>query len=844
MKNSGQPVLFIDITETKDELNNKNYQFNITPEAIQLLQQIGDRNIAVLVIAGPQRTGKSFLANRFLKQMDGFAIGPSTNPCTKGIWVWNKPVKLNETTDMIILDTEGLNSIQRDLTIDMKIFSISVLLASMFIYNNLGHIDESAIENLSLVVRLSENICIQKMSDGDAKLGEFFPSFYWILRDFSLDLRGITPKAYLENCLKPLPGNTSEIIKKNEIRDKFRQYFQIRDCEALVRPLDEEHKLARIEKQPWNSLRPAFIEGVTNIEKKVFQGIKAKSIMNKTLTGKMLMGLVMEYLQAINTGGIPNIMNSLEAVVSSQVRREHEEARSQYLQNVSQAFSPEKLPIDEEILIEQHRVIVDNVFSEMQKRSKSFIDAEQLIEIRKDLQELINTEFNIKIQQNKELSLNSCKNVLLKFMNQFSLPNIQNPDQINVSFQEKIDDFQRFLKNYLINQKGNGKYKVFSEVFPGFIFGYFKQCFEKMNSVYNEEVNRNKVKVKQVNEQAELLRNSIKEYERLTLDLQREIEQQKSQLEKLSRENSKTKMFQEQDDKSSFGQIEQLQLQIKNKKEKNKQLKQENLEASENLYKVRSELNQKKKEIQGLKSEIDELKKLTNNSTGLGNDQEIQEVITAVRNLKNQITFMDNFFSTRNSIESSYASSQDTQIKEYEQFRMEKQKIIQDYKNKLDLYKQQNEQERERNVRKIATQNKYMEELKIKNMELTEQNQELTKKSIQLKELIKENEKLRENNSIKQQNLDTLQLVFQEQQKQLEKNSNLKLDLENKLAFMKSEQFQLVSFKESFPYLLRESLKYILNRNSKLKHSLKTLNEEDIQQVKECFLEVGVELNL
>ena len=43
--------------------------------------------------------------------MDGFAIGPSTNPCTKGIWMWNKPVRLNDTTDMIILDTEGMNSV-------------------------------------------------------------------------------------------------------------------------------------------------------------------------------------------------------------------------------------------------------------------------------------------------------------------------------------------------------------------------------------------------------------------------------------------------------------------------------------------------------------------------------------------------------------------------------------------------------------------------------------------------------------------------------------------------------------------------------------------------------------
>lgn len=98
-------------------------------------------------------------------RMNGFAIGSSTNPCTKGIWIWNKPVRLNETTDMIILDTEGLHSvcmmpliqiyknkyaffsdeIERDESVDVKIFVISVLLASMLVYNNIGHIDELAI---------------------------------------------------------------------------------------------------------------------------------------------------------------------------------------------------------------------------------------------------------------------------------------------------------------------------------------------------------------------------------------------------------------------------------------------------------------------------------------------------------------------------------------------------------------------------------------------------------------------------------------------------------------------------------------------------------------------------
>lgn len=39
------------------------------------------------------------------------------------------------------------------------------------------------------------------MNESDAKLGEFFPQFYWVLRDFSLDLKGMSPQEYLEKTL-------------------------------------------------------------------------------------------------------------------------------------------------------------------------------------------------------------------------------------------------------------------------------------------------------------------------------------------------------------------------------------------------------------------------------------------------------------------------------------------------------------------------------------------------------------------------------------------------------------------------------------------------------------------
>jgi len=81
----GKPILLIDIKEELDENRNPKYKFEMNNyQAIECLKKIKNMKVCVLCIAGPQRTGKSFLANRILKRMKAFAIGPTTNPCTKG----------------------------------------------------------------------------------------------------------------------------------------------------------------------------------------------------------------------------------------------------------------------------------------------------------------------------------------------------------------------------------------------------------------------------------------------------------------------------------------------------------------------------------------------------------------------------------------------------------------------------------------------------------------------------------------------------------------------------------------------------------------------------------------
>ena len=79
----------------------------------------------------------------------------------------------------ILLDTEGLNSCERDQQIDMKIFTLSLLLSSFFMYNCMTAIDENALESLSLVVNLSKHIHVttkpSTVTEDHALFAKYFP---------------------------------------------------------------------------------------------------------------------------------------------------------------------------------------------------------------------------------------------------------------------------------------------------------------------------------------------------------------------------------------------------------------------------------------------------------------------------------------------------------------------------------------------------------------------------------------------------------------------------------------------------------------------------------------------
>ena len=75
-------------------------------------------------MVGNYRTGKSYLLNKMLlTEKSGFEVGETINACTKGLWIYNKPIigvnEDGESIPVLIVDTEG---------------SISILLGFYFLF--------------------------------------------------------------------------------------------------------------------------------------------------------------------------------------------------------------------------------------------------------------------------------------------------------------------------------------------------------------------------------------------------------------------------------------------------------------------------------------------------------------------------------------------------------------------------------------------------------------------------------------------------------------------------------------------------------------------------------------
>ncbi|KAL0889277.1 hypothetical protein Bca101_013260 [Brassica carinata] len=337
-------------------------KFRMDPEAVATLLLVKEP-IGVVSVCGRARQGKSFILNQLLGRSNGFQVASTHKPCTKGLWLWSSPIKRTALDgseyNLLLLDSEGIDAYDQTGTYSTQIFSLAVLLSSMFVYNQMGGIDEASLDRLSLVTQMTKHIRV-KASEGTSspsELGQFSPIFVWLLRDFYLDLvednRKISPRDYLEIALRPVQGGGGDNAAKNEIRDSIRALFPDRECFALVRPLTNEKDLQRLDQIPLEDLRGEFAAGLDSLTKFVFEKTRPKQVAGTVMTGPILAAITQSYLDALNNGAVPTITSSWQSVEETECRRAYDSGIEAYMAAFDQSKAPE-----EGVLREEHEEAV------------------------------------------------------------------------------------------------------------------------------------------------------------------------------------------------------------------------------------------------------------------------------------------------------------------------------------------------------------------------------------------------------------------------------------------------------------------------------------------------------
>uniref|UniRef100_A0A8C9RYZ5 Guanylate-binding protein 1-like n=1 Tax=Scleropages formosus TaxID=113540 RepID=A0A8C9RYZ5_SCLFO len=505
----------------------------VVQEATEYLMRI-NQPVVVVAVVGLYRTGKSYLMNKLAGKRKGFALGATVQSKTKGIWMWCVPHPVKEGHTLVLLDTEGLGDVEKgDQKNDAWIFSLAILLSSTLVYNSRGTIDNQAVENLQYVTELTERIKVKAPSASsaedddaeDAQFVQFFPSFVWAVRDFTLlleiDGRQVNEDQYLEHALTLKKGKNHATLDYNLPRECIRNYFPTRKCFIFETPAPPE-KMAHLESMTESELSPSFQAVAFDFCNYIFKESSVKKVKGGLpVTGRMLSHLAKTYVETIASGGVP----CLENAVLTMAQIENQAAVEEGLQVYQRGMQGLTFPVSMEEMSNEHR----NWDSQATKTfmSRSFKDDSG--EYLKTLADAINKEYASFLLKNEDMSEKVCRQLLSELSEDMA-------NKLKNGFYAKPGGYELYCSdhdNLVAEYRKRPKKGVKAEEV---LENFLKEKSVESNSVLqaDKNISEKERKIHEEKVKAAMLEQEKKAEEQKRLELERTLQdERRSQEEKL-----------------------------------------------------------------------------------------------------------------------------------------------------------------------------------------------------------------------------------------------------------------------------------------------------------------------
>jgi len=282
----------------------------INEDVLEDLHKMGEngRELAVVSIVGPWRSGKSYLLNELISpgKSSTFEIGHTTNPKTEGMdfYLYSSP---EDRRDILFLDTAGLFCPYNTEQGDARLMVLASLLSSIVIYNHHHVLNEQEIERFKFIIELAQ--AVPSSLERQESFLNFQPHLVWVMRDFFLDIK--------DRQLNDINATklVQEAVENTHNQDIYK-FFRSIQAVALPHPTKDASQIKNLASRP--ELRSlSWKKEVARLRRIVFGLAQPKRLQTDKppMGGKELRDLLITFVRRLNSDKGIDSLNTMEAIV-------------------------------------------------------------------------------------------------------------------------------------------------------------------------------------------------------------------------------------------------------------------------------------------------------------------------------------------------------------------------------------------------------------------------------------------------------------------------------------------------------------------------------------------------
>ena len=275
-----------------------------------------------------------------------------------------------------------------------------------------------------------------------------------------------------------------------------------------MRPVEDEKKLQILQDLSDDELRSEFLEQAQNFRNKIYKKVKPKVFHGQFISGSMLIELVQNILDTVNSGGIPVIENSWKYVMKNECVKKGKELIDLFAKELREYRDKNKNKKDFYINIKNDTLLISQKYIN-EFINNNYLDEETIKEFREKVKNKINEELIKFNKENIKLFEEKFIKDLAILSNQF-VQNFSKSDIYENNSYQFFQDFEVFREKAI----------SLTPEFPR----KNEMLFDKILLIIKKFINSKMMKIKVINEEKNTLKEEFTIKEEKINELNKEIE--------------------------------------------------------------------------------------------------------------------------------------------------------------------------------------------------------------------------------------------------------------------------------------------------------------------------------